>query len=149
MVDVNYEVLSNPSQEVVRVLEDGLGAYNDSFTGKRDWERVAIVVKDDGGNVIGGLTGAFGWDWLHITLLWLDQRVRGQDVGTRLIALAEEEALKRGITSMHLETTSFQALGFYLKQGFEIAGRLKDKPKGHTWYYLKKEGIDKRRAPTA
>ncbi|MHB0874897.1 MAG: GNAT family N-acetyltransferase [Anaerolineae bacterium] len=145
MAGVSFEVQVNPPQEVVDVIGDGLGAYNDSFTGKREWEKMAIVVKDDEGKVLGGLTGAFGWDWLHVTMLWLDQGLRGQDVGTKLIAMAEQEALARGITSIHLETTSFQALGFYLKNGFEIVGRLKDKPKGHTWYYLKKEDIDKRR----
>ena len=74
---------STRPQEVVDAIGDGLGAYNDSFTGEREWERIAIAVKDDAGNVIGGLTGAFGWDWLHVTMLWLDQSVRGQDVGTR------------------------------------------------------------------
>lgn len=141
MPQVSFETLSNPPKEIVDAIDTGLAAYNEGFTGKRDWERIAIAVRDENGTLVGGLIGVFGWDWLHVSTLWLDERVRGQDVGTRLLAMAEQEALARGITNVHLETESFQALGFYLKNGYHVFGRLDDKPKGYTWYYLKKEGL--------
>lgn len=40
---------------------------------------------------------------------------------------------------MQVETLSFQAIGFYLKSGYQVFAQLDDKPPGHTWYYLKKE----------
>lgn len=144
MAEVSIETVVNPPQEVVDAIGNGLGAYNLTFTSDQKWEQVAITARDEAGNLAGGLVGAFGWDWLYVKMLWLDERFRGQDVGSTLIAQAESEALARGITNIHLETTSFQALHFYLKHGFEIVGRLPNKPKGHTWYYLKKEGIDRK-----
>jgi GNAT superfamily N-acetyltransferase len=69
----------------------------------------------------------------------VDEAYRHQGVGARLIKMIEETALSKGITKSHLETTSFQALDFYRKQGYVIFGHLDDKPIGHTWYYMKKE----------
>jgi protein subunit release factor A len=58
-----------------------------------------------------------------------------RDLDTRI----EAEAAARDIRKVQVETLSFQAIGFYLKQGYEIFAQLDDKPPGHTWYYLKKE----------
>lgn len=77
---------------------------------------------------------------LHIETLWVDGAYRGRDVGSELIRRAERMALSRGITRSHVETTSFQALPFYAKHGYEVFGQF-EKPVGHTWYYLKKENL--------
>jgi hypothetical protein len=55
--------------------------------------------------------------------------------------LARPRRVQPLIDNIHLETTSFQALDFYLKNGYEVFGQLEGKPAGHTWYYLKKENI--------
>lgn len=39
----------------------------------------------------------------------------------------------------HLDTFDFQAKDFYLKQGYSIFGTLENAPKGHCWYYMKKD----------
>ena len=51
----------------------------------------------------------------------------------------EQYAQSKGITHYHLETTSFQALPFYQKQGYEVFGQLPDMPPGHISYFLKKQ----------
>ncbi|MGI6209770.1 MAG: GNAT family N-acetyltransferase [Anaerolineae bacterium] len=145
MDGIQIETIYNPAEEVTKPIRDGLGAYNLAITGDQDWARIAIVVRDEQGQILGGLTGELSWNWLHVGQLWLHESIRGQDIGTELLRRAEEEALARGITHAHLETTSFQALGFYLKNGYEVFAHLDDKPKGHTWYYLKKEDLTKGR----
>ncbi len=64
--------------------------------------------------------------------------MRGQSYGQRLLALAEEEARKRGAEYAYLDTLSFQAPEFYKKQGYEIFGTLEDFPKGHQRYFMTK-----------
>ena len=64
---------------------------------------------------------------------------RGQGLGTRLLALAEEEGIKRGCISAFLDSLSFQAPDFYLKRGYEIWGELKDLPVGHRRIFLQKK----------
>ena len=51
----------------------------------------------------------------------------------------EQYAQSKGISNYHLETTSFQALPFYQKQGYEVFGQLPDMPPGHISYFLKKQ----------
>jgi hypothetical protein len=49
------------------------------------------------------------------------------------------EAKLIGATLAHnTDTFDFQAKDFYLKQGYEIFGVLKDCPSGHKRYYMKK-----------
>jgi len=50
---------------------------------------------------------------------------------------AEAEARAMGVSQAYLETTAFQALGFYEKRGYQIFAQLKNQPPGHICYYLK------------
>lgn len=49
-------------------------------------------------------------------------RLRGQDVGTRMMAEAESEARRRRCRAIVLYTISFQAPGFYEKLGYRVFG---------------------------
>ncbi len=103
-----------------------------------DYHRVGIFAKDEVGTVIGGIHGELCWGWLYIKSLWVEKSHRGQGIGKELLQLIEEAAVSRGFFGSHLETTGFQALDFYLAQGYEVFGELEGKPVGSTWYYLKK-----------
>jgi len=88
--------------------------------------------------VLGGILGEIKWGWLHIDGLWVDESLRRDGWGTRLLGTMEQYARSQGITNYHLETTSFQALPFYQKQGYEVFGQLPDMPPGHVSYFLRK-----------
>ncbi len=79
------------------------------------------------------------WDWLDIAVLWLDERLRGEGHGTRLMRVAEDEAMRRGCVHSYLSTLSFQARGFYEGLGYRVIGRLDDYPPGHVKYWLRKD----------
>ncbi|TIE22137.1 N-acetyltransferase, partial [Legionella pneumophila] len=51
----------------------------------------------------------------------------------------EAEAVKRGIPASTLDTFSFQAEGFYLKQGYKHLGTIKNYLEGHDRIYLRKQ----------
>lgn len=139
MTTITYETVYDPPSETLETLGAGLQAFNREVMGDYPSARFAVLVRNEAGEVVGGISGNLRWDWLHIGALWVREDHRGQDIGSRLVRLAEEEALAKGITHSHLETISFQALGFYLKCGYLVFAELKDKPIGHSWYYLKKE----------
>ncbi|MFD5032452.1 GNAT family N-acetyltransferase [Streptomyces sp. NPDC058405] len=95
------------------------------------------LFEESTGELAGGLTGRTWARWLHVDLLWVDDRHRGARLGSRLLAEAERLALKeRGCARSRLETWDFQAPGFYQKQGYEIAGQVADYPPGVTEYIL-------------
>jgi len=68
----------------------------------------------------------------------VDERLRGRGYGRELLAAAEQEAVRHGCRAAHLDTMSFQALPFYLKQGYTVFGELHDWPPGHARYFLQK-----------
>ncbi|MEM7345760.1 MAG: GNAT family N-acetyltransferase, partial [Chloroflexota bacterium] len=94
--------------------------------------------KDEDGKVIGGVRAVGFWDWVNIEVIWVDQAARGGGVGAQLLAQAETFAIQNDFFFVYLETGSFQARGFYEKQGYEVFGELDDFPKGHTMFYMKK-----------
>nr|WP_246620480.1 GNAT family N-acetyltransferase [Streptomyces corallincola] len=90
------------------------------------------------GTLAGGLVGHTWADWLHVTYLWVDARLRGTGLGTRLLADAEHHARTRACVAARLETWDFQAPAFYQKHGYTIAGTVPDYPPGITEYTLTK-----------
>lgn len=103
-------------------------------------ETVELTLHDDSGEVTAGLTASIYWRQMHVDFLWVDETLRGQSIGTKLLEQAEQLARSRSLRYIQLETFSFQAPGFYQKLGFTIFGVLEDSPyDGAKQYYLKKE----------
>ena len=119
------------------VIRDGLYAYNDSKVDSADGH-LGILLKDDAGNTVGGLTGRWYYGWLFVELLFLPDNLRGQDLGTDIMRAAEEYARQQGLIGVWLDTFSFQARGFYEKLGYVVFGELPDYPAGHTRFFLQK-----------
>jgi GNAT superfamily N-acetyltransferase len=88
---------------------------------------------------VGGLLGGTYWGWLQVDMLWLDDSVQRTGYGSRMLAMAEGEAVRRGRRHAHLDTLSFQALDFYLKFGYAVYGVPNDLPPGHQRYFLQKQ----------
>ncbi|MFQ2369830.1 GNAT family N-acetyltransferase [Aeromonas enteropelogenes] len=128
-----------PQAHEFEALRRGLNGFNEAVTGPLHRERIASFIKNEGGVVLGGILGEIKWGWLHIEGLWVDDAIRQTGWGARLLSAMEQYARSQGITNFHLETTSFQALPFYQKQGYEIFGQLPDMPPGHVSYFLKKQ----------
>lgn len=97
-----------------------------------------IFLLDENERVLAGLVGYSRWNWLHIDLLWVEQTLRHQGYGSRLLQLAEQEARTRGCHYVRVGTLSFQARDFYEKSGYQVVGQLEDYPPGHTHYLLRK-----------
>jgi GNAT superfamily N-acetyltransferase len=88
--------------------------------------------------VVGGLLGGIWGGVLYVRILWVAQALRGRGHGRRLLEAAERRAVERGCHRVYLDTFSFQAPGFYEKQGYEIYARADDWPVGHAHYFLRK-----------
>lgn len=87
--------------------------------------------------LVGGLLAKISMETAHINLLAIDENLRGQDWGTKLMAHGEEAMKELGLKNITLTTRSYQARGFYEKQGFDLFAELADVPKvGITRYYF-------------
>ncbi|MHB1282723.1 MAG: GNAT family N-acetyltransferase [Metallibacterium scheffleri] len=120
------------------VVVKGLTEFNSQQSGGDAPNYLLVTVRDNQGTVVGGLLGATYLGWLQVQAVWLPETLRGLDYGTKLMAVAEQEALRRGCPRVFLETLSFQALPFYEKLGYTVFSRLPDFPVGGTRYALTK-----------
>ena len=97
------------------------------------------LMEEATGELAGGLAGRTWARWLHVDLLWVDNRHRGAGLGSRLLAEAEHLATsERSCARARLETWDFQAPDFYRKQGYRIVGEITDYPPGVTEYIMVK-----------
>ena len=76
---------------------------------------------------------------MHIDALWVDEQFRDGGYGSKLMTAVEEYAAAQHHPLVYLETTSFQALPFYRKLGYEVFGELSEISEGHTLFFLCKE----------
>jgi GNAT superfamily N-acetyltransferase len=127
-----------PSAATHDAIERVVNLHNVAVTGLSDWYPLTFTLKDESGEVRGGLIGEIWAGWLYIKLLSVDRPLRGQGWATKLITAAEEFARARGAHGAYLETFSFQARPLYEKLGYEVFAALDDFPPGHAKFFLRK-----------
>ena len=125
--------------EVTARVRAGLAAFNEPKVGARRTRPLVLALRDERGDVIGGLTGKTYWNALHIELLWVSEALRSRGYGKRLVEAAEREAVSRGAELAYVTTLAFQAPGFYERLGYRQFARLEGVPRGTTRFWFSKE----------
>jgi len=117
------------ASEAQAVIEDGLHQFNIATSGIDDWQALGVFAMDPHTQrVLGGLTGRTSLGLLFIDVFFLPEELRGGGLGSRILRMAEDEAARRGCTAAMLVTISFQAPGFYQRNGWHIFGEIETKP---------------------
>ncbi len=112
-------------------ISDGLARFNEDQAGYRDYRPLAVLIKDPVTfETVGGMYGRTSYGTLIIDLVFLPASLRGQDLGGRLLAMMETEAVARGCRTGFLMTATFQAPGFYARHGWVEFGRIPCEPAG-------------------
>ena len=121
-----------------KIMVDGMLAYHASKGHPRKADQYSVLIKNgDDKKLIGIVMVTFLWNGMQIGTLWVDETMRGQGLGKKLMEMAEAEGRKRGATFSYTDTFTWQAPGFYQKLGYKPYGKLDNFPKGHslTYYY--------------
>jgi ribosomal protein S18 acetylase RimI-like enzyme len=116
--------------ELSERLSRELTAFNVEATGADDELGLFVRAADADGELVAGLTG---WSWggsAGISMLWVRADRRHESWGTRLVRAAEDEARRRGCTTMLVSSFTFQAPAFYQRLGYLEVGRSKGFPAG-------------------
>ena len=124
--------------KVSRELWRGLVRFNRSKAGPLNYSRDVLTVRGSGGRLLGGLILQSYWRESYIELLWLSDPARAQGYGSQLMQEAERRARRRGSRLIHVNTYSFQAPGFYRKQGYRLFGSFSGSPRSVTRYFYVK-----------
>ncbi|MEX3777633.1 GNAT family N-acetyltransferase [Pseudomonas sp. MYb118] len=132
----------DPTPEDREAILAPLRAYNVAQAGDGKSELLALVVRDEQGEILGGLYGRFFYRWLFIELLSVPEQARGDGMGSKLMRMAEDMAREKACVGIWLDTFSFQAPQFYQKLGYSELGQIVDYPPGHRRHFFQKRLID-------
>jgi GNAT superfamily N-acetyltransferase len=125
---------------VEEVIEGGLHAFNNAFVDYGDRRPLAVIVKDpDSGKVLGGAIGRSSLGLLFLDLFFLPETLRGAGLGSEVLRRFEDEGRRRGCGSAVLYTISFQAPGFYERNGWRRFGEVPCLPPGTSRVFMTKE----------
>ena|SRR5215469_12898347 len=140
MTEAKIIVTDTPDDADIKIIQDGLKAYNTEKAGYDDHRPLAVFVTDPKtGKVVGGLYGGSYMGQLRVERFFLPEDHRRDRVGTRVLKMAEEEGRRRGCSRVSLNTLEIQAPGFYQKQGYTMAAKLECDPPGVTRYLMTKK----------
>ncbi|PSN11774.1 N-acetyltransferase [filamentous cyanobacterium CCT1] len=129
----------NPAAADVEAVRAGLVAFNIRHVGQEPQPgTVNLFLRDEAGQVIGGLLGWWRWGWLYVDKLWVADAYRQRGYGSQLLQSAEAQAIGAGCTDAVLDTFSFQAEGFYERHGYGVYATLEGFPPGHRQLFLHK-----------
>ncbi|AZM53714.1 N-acetyltransferase [Streptomyces sp. WAC 01529] len=148
MVSRMFRMETGVDKERLALLRSRLAATNTAASpairalrGTVDDQEVplALWALDAAGGLAAGLAAHTWARWLHVDLLWVDDRHRGAGLGSRLLAEAERVAREeRGCLNSRVETWDFQAPGFYRNQGYDLVCVIPDYPEGVKEFTLTK-----------
>jgi GNAT superfamily N-acetyltransferase len=129
---------SEPLREDSNAVLKGLLGFNENKTSLVA-DSIYVFMRDRRNRVVGGVLGYTWGDWLHINIVWVEESFRNKDNGTKLLQMAENEAVKRGCKHVDLDTFSWQARPFYEKHGYTVFATLDNYPEGHRKHFMKKD----------
>ena len=137
MSEWNVEIRDAASEADSAALRDALHEFNFATTGFRDGRALACFVRD-GPELIAGIDGFTWGGYARVDSLWVAEPHRGTGLGSELLSAAEDEARRRGCTTIVLDTHSFQAPALYRKRGYDEVGATIETPRGHTQMFFQK-----------
>src|SRR6266576_2161994 len=86
-----------PDDGECAIITEGLRTYNEAQAGVSDSRALAILVRDpETQNVVGGLLGRTSLGLLRVDRFFLPEDLRRDGLGSRILAMAEKEARRRG-----------------------------------------------------
>lgn len=100
---------------------------------------IDLYIKQDDGNVIGGILCNTFCKCMYIDVLWIDDNYRKKGFEKELVIKAEKIAKENGCVFAHTCTFSYQSPGFYKTLGYEVFGIIDDYPDNIKQYFLKKK----------
>ncbi|MEL6920237.1 MAG: GNAT family N-acetyltransferase [Pseudomonadota bacterium] len=91
------------------------------------------------GYMTAGCKGEIAFRSAHVSELWVHEKHRGQGLGSKLLAAAEDHAVRNGCDRIHLETRNEKARQLYERLSYVIFGSLPNYEGDNTFYYLEKQ----------
>lgn len=106
--EVNARILKGVNEQAVR-LKNHL-----------PMRTFGLTLEDASHSILGGASGVTYYGCLYVDMLWIDDSIRQQGWGSKLMQEAEKIGIERGCTFATVNTMDWEALDFYKKLGYAI-----------------------------
>jgi N-acetylglutamate synthase-like GNAT family acetyltransferase len=130
-VTVRVEPRHDLSPDEIDSIEDRLYDHNSRATGRRDAKGIGFVILNEAGQMIGAAAGYTWSGTSELKQMWIDEEHRGRGYGRALLKAFVDEASRRGVRRIWVQSHDFQAPGMYEKAGFQRMVELEGWPDGH------------------
>ena len=138
---IEYELMDGSEEDadfICDQLDEGFNKEHIEI--KHDYIKInRKLVTKDGKVVAAIMAGVTEIDTGWIFKIWVDEKYRHQGLGTLLLKHYEKKAKEKGATKIISEEIYDWNVGFFQKAGYNVAGVLKDLPKGHNFYIVYKD----------
>lgn len=129
----------HPEEGELQILGDGIAQYAKQQRGHEPIEPFAFFIRDEKSQVVGGCNGNIGYGWVYVDQLWVNESLRGQGYGTKLMQAVERLAREKDCISAAVNTMDWEALDFYKKLGFKVEFERHGLARNSIYYFLRKD----------
>lgn len=135
-----YQIIVDytPDDADKKIIRDGIITFNINVIGETP-NSFSVYIKDETSHILGGILAWIHSESIYIDVIWIEESLRKKRYGTQLLRAAEEEAVKQGCKYATLDTYSFQAEEFYLKNGYERLGEINNYLFEYSKIFLRKK----------
>lgn len=128
-----------PEEDELQAIKTGVTAHGRALAGN-DARPLACFVRQ-AGQLLGGATGRLERGRLFVEYLWVDEALRGQGLGSRLLAALEVAAAEAGASSALLDTLLDDTAALYQRRGYAVLAQVPGYVPGfNRWILLKPLG---------
>ena len=124
--------------EIEAFLAERIYEFNSEATGRFDGESFSATRRDESGVIRAGISGYTWGGCCYVSYLWVEERERGNGLGTALLLAAEEHARAKDCVVLFVSSHNFQSPGFYERKGSKLQAVVHDHPVGHTNIFFAK-----------
>ncbi|MDB5529523.1 MAG: family N-acetyltransferase [Devosia sp.] len=138
MSTTTVTVTAEATPDELAAIAGGLTAFNEADVGPSGRVALIVLVRDENGAIVGGISGYTAWGWLYVQWLWIAEAQRGRGMAGQMLGAAEAEARQRGCHGAYIDTFNPVALRAYQRQGYVPFGELANFPPGRARTFLQK-----------
>lgn len=116
--DLKVETIEAPDKSLCNFFEERIAEFNIERWEVKERFPLVIKVSGEGDEILGGAAAKTFGLWLLIENIWVSEKLRGKNMGTKILQDLEAAAVQRGCKYALLDTLNFQARPFYEKFGY-------------------------------
>ncbi|WP_432401555.1 GNAT family N-acetyltransferase [Wukongibacter sp. M2B1] len=127
------------NEEADYITQNIIEFNNSKITEERETEKINLILRNEEGEVFGGILCSKFFNCLRIYVHWVDERYRNQGYGEKLLLEVEKIAGEKNCDLIYFNTYSFKDPEFYKKYDYRVIGIEDSYSRGYKCYYLRKE----------